>query len=209
MTEVNFVGGKEAMEILGVHRNTLYNWETQGLIEVVRNNPKGKRFYNVKKFMENNNIKCSVDKKTKTYTCSKISDIEKKERINLCYARVSSKHQRDDLMRQKELLMSQYPDYDLIQDVGSGINLTKKNLLKIIDWAIAGKIETLVIAYKDRLARFGYDLIEYFIKEYSNGEIVIMNQGENLEPEEELAKDVLQVMTVFVAKANGRRKYKK
>ena len=135
--------------------------------------------------------------------------MEKKERINLCYARVSSKHQRDDLLRQKELLMSQYPDYDLIQDIGSGINLTKKNLLKIIDWAIAGKIETLVIAYKDRLARFGYDLIEYFIKEYSNGEIIIMNQGENLEPEEELAKDVLQVMTVFVAKANGRRKYKK
>ena len=209
MSEVNFVGGKEAMEILGVHRNTLYNWENQGLIEVVRNNPKGKRFYNVKKFMENNNIKCSINKKTKTFTCSKISDIEKKERINICYARVSSKHQRDDLLRQKELLMSQYPDYDLVQDIGSGINLTKKNLLKIIDWAIAGKIETLVIAYKDRLARFGYDLIEYFIKEYSNGEIIIMNQGENLEPEEELAKDVLQVMTVFVAKANGRRKYKK
>jgi len=66
----------------------------------------------------------------------------------------------------------------------------------------------LVVVHKDRLARFGYDLIKYFIETYSNGKIIIINQDEEIEPEEELVKDVLQVMTVFVAKLNGRRKYK-
>jgi predicted site-specific integrase-resolvase len=72
---------------------------------------------------------------------------------------------------------------------------------------IDGKIEELVIAHKDRLARFGYELIEHIIKKYSNGKITIINQKEEIEPEEEMVKDVLQIMNVFVAKMNGRRKY--
>jgi putative resolvase len=66
-----------------------------------------------------------------------------------------------------------------------------------------------VIAHKDRLVRFGYELIEDLIKEYSNGKIIIINKTtENKRPEEELAYDVLQIMNVFVAKMNGLRKYK-
>ena len=62
---------------------------------------------------------------------------------------------------------------------------------------------------KDRLARFGYELIEYIIKKYSNGKITIINEKKEIEPEEEMVKDVLQIMNVFVAKMNGRRKYNK
>jgi putative resolvase len=122
------------------------------------------------------------------------------EKVKVCYARVSSIGQKDDLVRQKELLMEKYPRYRLIEDVGSGINLTKRGLLKIIELAIGGKLEKLVIVHKDRLARFGYELIEFLIKKYSNGK-------EEIEPEEEMVKDVLQIMNVFVAKMNGRRKY--
>lgn len=208
MEEPNYVGGKEAMQILKVHRNTLYNWEKRGLIEVVRNNPNGKRYYNIKKFMKENNIQCSFNKITDEIKCSKIEDIEECARINICYARVSSHHQTDDLQRQKQMLKNKYPNYYLIEDIGSGINLTKKGLLKIIDWAVNGKINELVIAYKDRLARFGYDLIKHFVEHYSNGKIIIINKSNEEEPEEELVKDVMQVMTVFVAKINGRRRYK-
>jgi len=208
MTDINFVGGKEACEILGVHRNTLYSWEKKGTIEVMRNTPRGKRYYNVKKFMKNKGMICNENKITKTIKCSKIETLEEQERMNICYARVSSAHQKDDLERQKKVLLDNYPDYSLIQDIGSGINLTKKNLLKIINWAIEGKIESLVIVHKDRLARFGYDLINYFVETYSNGKIIIINQNEEIEPEEELVKDVIQIMTVFVAKINGCRKYK-
>ena len=72
---------------------------------------------------------------------------------------------------------------------------------------INGKIEELVIVHKDRLAIFGYDLIEFLIKKYSNGKITIINKEEEIEQEEEMVKDVLQIINVFIAKMNGRRKY--
>ena len=85
----------------------------------------------------------------------------------------------------------------------------RKGLIKIIQLAIDGKLNKLIIAHKDRLARFGYELIDFIIKEYSNGEIIILNKKEDLEPEEEMVKDVLQIMNVFTTKMNGLRKYKK
>jgi predicted site-specific integrase-resolvase len=133
--------------------------------------------------------------------------LDKLKKVKVCYARVSSVGQKDDLVRQKEVLTKTYPDYNLIEDIGSGINLTKRGLLKIIELAIDGKLEELVIVHKDRLARFGYELIEFLIKKYSNGKITIINKKEEVEPEEEMVKDVLQIMNVFVAKMNGRRKY--
>ena len=85
----------------------------------------------------------------------------------------------------------------------------KKGLLEIINLAIEGKIEEFVIVHKDRLAWFGYELIKYIIDKYSKGKITIIEKNGNIEPEEELVKDVIQIMNVFVAKINGRRKYTK
>ena len=97
----------------------------------------------------------------------------------------------------------------MITDIGSGLNLNKRGIRKLIKLAIEGKIDELVISYKDRLARFGFELIEDLIREYSKGKIIIINEKEKQLPEEELAYDVLQIMNVFVAKMNGLRKYKK
>ena len=69
-----------------------------------------------------------------------------------------------------------YPEYKIIEDIGSGINFNRKGIRKIIDLAINGKINKLVVAYKDRLTRFGYELIEDLIKKYSNGTIEIINK---------------------------------
>lgn len=71
---------------------------------------------------------------------------------------------KNDLERQKKLLKEKYPKHHLIEDIGSGINLTKNGLLKIIEMSINGKIKELVIVHKDRLARFGYELIEFYNK---------------------------------------------
>jgi putative resolvase len=81
-------------------------------------------------------------------------------------------------------------------------------LRKIIDLAIKGQIGNVVVAYKDRLTRFGFELIESIIKDYSNGQIIILNNKDEMEPEEELIMDVMQVMNVFIAKMNELRKYK-
>lgn len=193
-----YVGGKEASKILGVHQRTLYLWEDSGKIDTIRT-PGGKRLYNVKKFLELNkkDSKLEVD----------LNSIEGK--LKICYVRVSSIGQKDDLERQKNMMVSKYPSYIIIEDIGSGLNLNKRGIKKIIKLAIAGKIEELVVAYKDRLTRFGYELIEEIIKEYSNGKIIILNEKEDIEPEEELVKDIMSIMNVYVAKMNGLRKYRK
>jgi putative resolvase len=208
MEKTKFLGSKEACKILGIHPRTLYLWEKKKKIETIRSQPNGKRFYNVEKYLKEQGLICKELPNEKTIKCIKLEDLDKIKRIKLCYARVSSIGQREDLERQKQELKKYYPDHEIIEDIGSGINLTKKGILKIINLSIEGKIEELVISYKDRLARFGYDLLEYIIKKYSNGKITIINKKEEQEPEEELVKDVLQIMNVFVAKINGRRKYK-
>jgi predicted site-specific integrase-resolvase len=133
---------------------------------------------------------------------------EELNKLKIIYVRVSSMSQKNDLERQKIYMQKRYPGYLLIEDIGSGLNFNRRGLRKIIKYAISGKIEELVVAYKDRLARFGFELIEDLIKEYSNGRIIILNKNKDLEPEEELVKDMLQIMNIFTAKMNGLRKYK-
>ena len=110
--------------------------------------------------------------------------------------------------RQREVMKKLFPKYEIIEDIGSGLNLNKRGIRKIIKMSIEGKINELVIAYKDRLTRFGYDLIENIIKEYSNGRIIVLNKQKALKPEEELVSDVMALMNVYVAKMNGLRRYK-
>jgi putative resolvase len=199
-----YVGGKEASKILGVHQRTLMNWDRNGLIETKRT-PGNKRLYNVKKFIGKNNYN---NFKCKSEECEIIIE-EIKNKIDICYVRVSTYGQKDDLERQKIYMEEKFPKNKIISDIGSGINFNRKGLLKIIELGIAGKINRLYIAHKDRLTRFGFELIEFIIKKYSDGEIIILNKDEDLEPEEEMVKDVLQIMNVFTAKMNGLRKYKK
>lgn len=198
-----FVGGKRASEILGAHQRTLYQWEEKGLIDTIRT-PGGKRMYNVDKYLkENGKIRADVKPKD-------LEELDEgDEKLNISYVRVSSLGQKDDLERQKEMIQKQYPEHIMIEDIGSGVNLNKRGLRKIIKLAIAGRINELVVAYKDRLARIGYELIEDLIKEYSGGKIIVIDEKDEREPEEEIAHDVLQIMNVFVGKMNGLRKYKK
>ena len=196
----NFKGGKQAAEILGVHQRTLYLWEKKGLIETVRT-PGNKRLYNVNKFLEDNKCKENI--------CNNLDDLDKETRLNIAYIRVSSQNQKDDLERQKQLMVYKFPNHIIIEDIGSGLNLNKRGIRKIIHLAIEGKINELVVAHRDRLTRFGFELIEEIIDKYSKGKIVILSDPEKLEPEEEIVKDIMSIMNVYVAKINGLRKYKK
>ena len=200
MTSLEYVGGKEASRILGVHQRTLYIWEDKKLIDTIRT-PGGKRMYNVNKYINNNkdHLKININN----------DNININNKHNICYIRVSSISQKDDLERQRQVMLKKYPRYEIIEDIGSGLNLNKRGIKKIIKLGIEGKINELVIAYKDRLTRFGYELIEEIIKEYSKGKIIVINETKKLKPEEELVSDVMALMNVYVAKMNGLRKYKK
>ena len=188
-TNKEFICPKEASKILGVHHQTLYKYEKNGLIETIRT-PGGKRLYNIKDYLITNN-KVTLESKKK-----------------ICYCRVSTRAQKNDLERQISYMTTKYPNYEIISDIGSGINFKRKGLRKIIDLAIKNKIEELVIAYKDRLCRIGYEFMEFIINKYSNGKIII-DEDIKSSPEEEVVKDLLQIITVFSARVNGLRSYKK
>ena len=196
-----FMSSKKAREILGVHVQTLYQWEKKGWIETIRT-PANHRMYNVKKYLqERQSASCQLEQ------CYDEASVPS-GRMNIIYARVSSLGQKNDLERQKRMLQQQYPSYFLVEDVGSGMNMNRRGFRKMIDWIIEGKVNEVVVMHKDRLARFGYDLFEDLLDKYSHGKIVVVEKSRDNEPEEELFKDVLQVMNIFVAKMNGMRKYK-
>ena len=102
------------------------------------------------------------------------------------------------------------PERQLVKDVGSGINFKRPGLQTILESAIEGTLGEVVVAYKDRLCRFGFELIEFIINK-SGGTLTILSQ-ENEEPKssnEELADDLLSIITVFNARQIGKRRYQK
>lgn len=193
----DYVSSKEAAEKLGVHFQTLRNWDKEGKIKTIRS-PGGKRFYDVKSFLE------KTDKYDKDN--DKIEE-GKDERKKICYCRVSSYSQKEELMHQVDYMKLKYPEHEILTDIGSGINFNRGNLKKIINFGIKNNLEELVIAYKDRLCRIGYDLIEYILKEYSNTKIII-EKDEDKSPEKELTDDLLEIITVFSSRLYGMRSYK-
>jgi len=191
MDKNRYVSPKKACEILGVHYKTLYNWVDNGKIEALRT-PGGKRLYNVNDYIIKNTNK----------------QIELPNRRNICYCRVSTYGQKDDLERQIEYMKDKFPKYELIKDIGSGLNFKRKGLKKIIDYAIKGEINQIIVVHKDRLCRYGFEMIEHIVETYSKGKITILEE-ENLSPIEEVTNDLVTIINVFSARINGMRKYKK
>lgn len=185
-----YVSRKELIKTLNIHYHTVYNLVKNNKIETIKVGNISK--YNLDKYITDNKI--TIDK-----------TIKKK----ICYCRVSSKKQNNDLERQINLMQLNYPNYEIISDIGSGLNFKRKGLEKIIDMAIKGEIEEVVITYKDRLARFGYELIEMILNKYSKAKITIINQDKYQTADEELVKDIISIMNVYVAKINGMRKSRK
>ena len=184
---MEYVKRKEALKMLNISYPTLYKMAENNEIDTIK--VREQMMYNVNKYLREN----------------KIENTNKK---NICYCRVSSKKQMEDLKRQVAYMERQYPHHRIITDIGSGLNYKRAGLREIMDMAVNGEINELVIAYKDRLTRFGYELIEYQIEKYSGGKIKIINNEEEKTPTEELTEDVITIMNVYVAKINGLRKYK-
>lgn len=193
MEEVEFVDMKTAMKTLGLCKKTLQNYEKEGKIETIRT-PGNWRKFNVKKYLKDNNIDVQL------------SNVKKEKII---YCRVSSYDRSEDLVRQIEYLKNKYPKYKVISDIGSGINFKRKGLNKIIDLGIEGKLEEVVVTYKDRLCRIGYELIENILKKYSNTKIIIENEEENESKNNEITRDLIEIITVYSSKLHGRRSNKK
>jgi predicted site-specific integrase-resolvase len=180
----------EAAKVLGVSIQTLRRWEETGYLVPARKSSGKTRYYD-------------------------LDQLTGKERVDqdltIAYARVSSHDQKEDLKRQADVLASycakQAWNFQVIQDLGSGMNYRKKGLKVLLDMILEGKIVRLVLTHKDRLLRFGAELV-FALCEAKQIEVVIINKGDEVSFEEELAQDVLEIITVFSARLYGSRSKK-
>ena len=184
-----FVKIGEAANLLGVSVQALRNWEAEGKIMPSHRTPGGQRMYDLAELLGVNDL---------TYP-------------TIAYARVSSSDQKEDLERQYAVLEAFCNkngwQTEIIRDLGSGMNYNKKGLLRLLELIVQGQMSRLVLTHKDRLLRFGAEII-FRICELKGIEIVIINKGEQPSFEEELTCDVMEIMTVFCAKLYGRRSHK-
>ncbi len=187
--EKRFIKIGEAAELLGVAVSTLRKWEKTGELVPHRKTKGGTRYYDI----------------------HKLQNSEEHEYPTLCYARVSSHEQKADLIRQQELLEAYCAAKgwrcQVIKDLGSGMNYKKRGLQQLLNLILSRKIKRLVLTNKDRLLRFGSELV-FSLCELQGIEIVLIHQGEQSSFEEDLAADVLEIITVFSARLYGSRSKK-
>lgn len=125
------------------------------------------------------------------------------KKTKIAYCRVSSQHQKGDLERQVDFMHQRYPGIEIIKDIGSDINFRKKGLQKVLQKIMSRSIEELIITDKDRLCRFGYELIETLCH-FHGAKIVVLHKDFE-HGERELSEDLLTICNVFVARKNGQR----
>ena len=184
-----FVKIGEAAKLLGVSVQALRNWEMEEKIMPSHRTPGGQRMYDLAELLGVNDLTSPT----------------------IGYARVSRSDQKEDLEGQHAVLEAFCNkngwQTEIIRDFGSGMSYNKKGLHRLLELLVQGQMSRLVITHKDRLLRFGAEIV-FRICELKGIEVVIINKGEQPTFEEELTQDVLEIMTVFCAKLYGRRSHK-
>lgn len=184
---------RQFANLIGVSVNTLQRWDRQGRLKPQRT-PSNRRLY-------------TDEHLTLAGRASRRSG-----RITAAYARVSSQTQKLDLDKQIRALemfcaANGWAVDEWIREVGGGLDFNRTHLLRVLDGIVHGRIERLIVAHRDRLCRFGFEMIEHLCRTHGC-ELVVMNQ-ESLSPEEEMVQDVLSIVQCFSARLYGLRNYRK
>ena len=174
---------RKAVKFLGLHPHTLRKYADEGKIKSIKNEA-GQRLYDVESYQRG---------------AARVAFV--------CYCRVSSTKQRDDLARQVEFMRQQFPEAEIIKDIGSGLNFKRKGLQALLVRLMRGDKLKIVIACRDRLCRFGFELFEFMV-EQNGGEIVVLDRTVHC-PETELTADLLAILHVFSGRMHGLRSYSK
>lgn len=186
--KVKYYSIAEMSKLLNVTAQTLRNWDKSGKLKPHHTTDSGYRYYSQEQL-------------------NRILGIKDKSRKVIGYCRVSSHKQKDDLDRQiqnmETYLLAQGRPFEIITDIGSGINYNKRGLKELVKLITQNEVDKVVILYKDRLLRFGYEIIEYIASLY-NCEIEIIDNTEKTE-QQELVEDMIQIITVFSCKLQGKR----
>ncbi|MGL5382665.1 MAG: IS607 family transposase [Culicoidibacterales bacterium] len=178
----------QTSKLLGVTAQTLRNWDRSGKLKPHHTSESGYRYYSQEQL-------------------NRVLGIKDPNRKVIGYCRVSSSKQKDDLERQIEnmqaYLIAQGKPFEIIYDIGSGINYKNKGLQELLRLITQNEVDKVVVLYKDRLLRFGYELIEYIASLY-NCDIEVIDNTNKTE-QQELVEDMIQIITVCSARLQGRR----
>lgn len=184
----------EFAEQIGVSVATLRRWDRTGKLNAKRT-PSNHRYYTDEDLAVAKGLKPLVE-----------------TRLVKVYCRVSSTKQRVELGNQKAA-MEQFclargiAVDEWIEEIGGGLNFKRKKFLSLVDDALTGKVETIVIAHKDRLCRFAFDLIEQLVNK--RGCQIVVANAESLSPQQELLEDLMAVVHCFSCRLYGTRSYRK
>ena len=189
-----FLSIGRASRALGISVSTLRRWEQEGMIIAAYRTPGGHRRYSLRVLQDSLGL---------------IADVA--SRITVAYARVSSSDQREDLDRQRQRLddycAAECKNYEVIDDLGSGLNYKKRGLKKLIHLILGGRVDRLILTHKDRLLRFGAEII-FYLCSYCGTEVEVIDDTGSLTDEEALTRDVLEIITVFSSRLYGKRAHK-
>jgi putative resolvase len=182
-----YISPQKITKQFDITSNTLRRWAEKGDIRYIRPN-NGRRVYHIEDVKQIFGI-----------------NIEQQKKQIICYARVSSNHQKEDLERQVQFLKEKFPDSKIIKDIGSGLNWKRQGFQSLLELVYLGKVEQVIIAYKDRLCRFGFELMEWIFEKHGVKLKILSKVNEEKSSVQELSEDLLSIVTVFVAKNNGIR----
>jgi putative resolvase len=176
---------------IGKTVQTLRNWDRNGSLKPSHITDGGTRYYSQEQLNRFLGLKQEKQLNKKT----------------IGYCRVSSHKQKDELERQidnvKTYMFAKGYSFEIITDIGSGINYNKKGLNQLIDMITNSEVEKIVILYKDRLLRFGFEIIENLCNKYGTT-IEVIDNTEKTE-DQELVEDLIQIVTVFSCRLQGKR----
>jgi putative resolvase len=189
MDKDEWLNSSQAARLIGCHAQSIRRWEKEGKIKAYRTPGNQRRF------------KRSEVEQLAGFAAKSLG------LVTVCYGRVSTSGQRDDLERQIEFLSKRYPESEIISEVGSGLNFKRRKFIAILKRVVSYDIQRLVVAHPDRLCRFGFDLVQWLCTEFGCELVVLDNR--KLSPEQELITDMLSIVHCFSSRLYGLRKYRK
>jgi predicted site-specific integrase-resolvase len=185
-----YITPREAQKLFGFHPKTLNRWAVAGKIGFIRSVGGHARY--------------SVDS-LEQVAHSQVAHAEDTRKVIL-YARVSTAGQKEDLQSQSDYISKAYPQCRVISETGSGMNLKRKKFIEIMEAVARKEVKLIVVAHKDRLARFGFEFIEWFCNS-NNCQIEVINNSYKT-PHQELVDDFMAIMHCFSSKLYFLRRYK-
>ena len=185
----------EAAKYLGFKVKTLQKWDREGRLIPAYRTKTNRRVYTQSQLDEFIGLR-TQDTRTRI----------------IAYCRVSSTAQKPDLANQLEVMKAYcikagLSEVEYVSEIGGGLNFERKKFLEIMDAVERYEVKMLIIAHKDRLARFGFEYFRHFLAKH-NCELVILND-EKMSPEQEMVEDLMTIIHCFSSRLYGLRNYRK